>query len=93
MDAENFRKRIVGAAIKKVSEIQNAALPEGRIRELNDQINTILRKKSQWEDRIKKLGGPDYKQNLKSNQTNSIESFSYENDNGYKYFGAAKNLP
>ena len=36
MDAENFRKRIVGAAIKKVSEIQNAALPEGRIRELND---------------------------------------------------------
>jgi hypothetical protein len=36
MDAENFRKRIVGAAIKKVSEIQNAALPEGKLRELND---------------------------------------------------------
>lgn len=67
MDAENFRKRIVGAVIKKVSEIQNAALPEGKIREINDNINIILRKKSQWEDRIKQLGGPDYKKGVKDN--------------------------
>ena len=48
-----------------------------------------MRKKSQWEDRIKKLGGPDYKHGVKD----SIDSLSLSNENGYKYFGAAKNLP
>ena len=28
MEAEGFRKRVCGAIVKKVSEIQNAALPE-----------------------------------------------------------------
>ena len=53
LEAENYRKRIVGGVIKRVSEIQNPALPEGKLRELNDQINSILRTKSKWEDRIK----------------------------------------
>ena len=29
LEAENYRKRVVGGIIKRVSEIQNPALPEG----------------------------------------------------------------
>ena len=37
-----------------------AGLGEFRIRDLNDEINKLLREKRHWEDRIKDLGGPDY---------------------------------
>lgn len=33
---------------------------EFRIRDLNDEINKLLREKGHWEYRIKELGGPDY---------------------------------
>lgn len=35
-------------------------LAEHKIRDLNDQINKLLREKHHWEKRIKELGGPDY---------------------------------
>lgn len=38
-----------------------AGLGEFRIRDLNDDINKLLREKRHWEDRILELGGPDYK--------------------------------
>ncbi len=31
-----------------------------RIRDLNDEINKLMREKSHWERRIVELGGPDY---------------------------------
>lgn len=37
-----------------------AGLGEFRIRDLNDEINKLLREKRHWEDRIKELEGPDY---------------------------------
>ena len=37
-----------------------AGLGEFRIRDLNDEINKLLREKRHWEERIKELGGPDY---------------------------------
>lgn len=37
-----------------------AGLGEYRIRDLNDEINKLLREKGHWEVRIKELGGPDY---------------------------------
>lgn len=40
--------------------ISTAGLGEFRIRDLNDEINKLLREKRHWEDRIKELGGPDY---------------------------------
>lgn len=43
-----------------MSQIQNAGLGEFRLRDLNDEINKLIREKRHWEDRIKKLGGPDY---------------------------------
>lgn len=33
---------------------------EFRIRDLNDDINKLLREKGHWEVRIRELGGPDY---------------------------------
>lgn len=41
-------------------EIQNAGLGEHRIRDLNDEINQLLKVKWQWEMRIIELGGPNY---------------------------------
>ena len=34
--------------------------PLCRLRDLNDEINKLLREKGHWERRIKELGGPDY---------------------------------
>merc|ERR1712187_667803 len=73
------------------AEIQNAALGEHRIRDLNDEINKDLREKGYWEDQIKNLGGPDYKaQAPKDVETYGAELAAHS---GYKYFGAAKDLP
>lgn len=37
-----------------------AGLGEFRIRDLNDEINKLLREKRHWEERIIELGGPNY---------------------------------
>ena len=37
-----------------------AGLGEFRVRDLNDEINKLLREKRHWEERILDLGGPDY---------------------------------
>ena len=36
-----------------------AGLGEFRIRDLNDEINKLLREKRRWEERIMQLGGAD----------------------------------
>uniref|UniRef100_A0A8U8AT02 Pre-mRNA-splicing factor ISY1 homolog n=1 Tax=Geospiza parvula TaxID=87175 RepID=A0A8U8AT02_GEOPR len=58
--AEKWRRQIIGEISKKVAQIQNAGLGEFRIRDLNNEINKLLREKGHWEYRIKELGGPDY---------------------------------
>ena len=40
--------------------LYSAGLGEFRIRDLNDEINKLLREKRHWEERILELGGPDY---------------------------------
>lgn len=39
----------------------SAGLGEFKLRDINDEINKLLREKGHWEDRIKELDGPDYK--------------------------------
>uniref|UniRef100_A0A8C2WP66 Pre-mRNA-splicing factor ISY1 homolog n=1 Tax=Cyclopterus lumpus TaxID=8103 RepID=A0A8C2WP66_CYCLU len=58
--AEKWRRQIISEISKKVAQIQNAGLGEFKIRDLNDEINKLLREKGHWEVRIKELGGPDY---------------------------------
>ncbi|KAL1265208.1 hypothetical protein QQF64_003235 [Cirrhinus molitorella] len=59
--AEKWRRQIISEISKKVAQIQNAGLGEFKIRDLNDEINKLLREKGHWEVRIKELGGPDYR--------------------------------
>jgi hypothetical protein len=36
-------------------------LPSPQLRDLNDEINKLIREKRHWERQIKSLGGPSYK--------------------------------
>lgn len=90
-DAERWRRQIIKEISKKVSDIQNAGLGEHVIRDLNDDINKRLREKFHWEKRIAELGGPDYSRSQP--QAYDADGVQVQGGRGYKYFGAAKNLP
>ncbi|CAE1246957.1 ISY1 [Acanthosepion pharaonis] len=89
--AEKWRRQIIGEISRKVAQIQNAGLGEFKLRDLNDEINKLLREKGHWEDRIKELGGPDYKR--VGPKMLDHEGKEVPGNRGYKYFGAAKELP
>lgn len=66
-----------------------------RIRDLNDEINKLIREKSHWERRIVELGGPNYAK-IAPKVTDSEGKLLAEASGrgaGYRYFGAAKQLP
>ncbi|XP_016357851.1 pre-mRNA-splicing factor ISY1 homolog [Sinocyclocheilus anshuiensis] len=89
--AEKWRRQIISEISKKVAQIQNAGLGEFKIRDLNDEINKLLREKGHWEVRIKELGGPDYRR--VGPKMLDHEGKEVPGNRGYKYFGAAKDLP
>ncbi|KAG8187512.1 hypothetical protein JTE90_022905 [Oedothorax gibbosus] len=89
--AEKWRKQIIGEISKKVAQIQNAGLGEFRIREINDEINKLLREKGHWEARIVELGGPDYSKH--GPKVLDHEGKEVPGNKGYKYFGSSKDLP
>lgn len=89
--AEKWRRQIIGEISKKVAQIQNAGLGEFKIRDLNDEINKLIREKGHWEVRIKELGGPDY--GRIGPKMLDHEGKEVPGNRGYKYFGAAKDLP
>ena len=87
-----------------MAQIQNAGLGEFRLRDLNDEINKLIREKRHWEKRIIKLGGPNYIMRLVmgfmaflhyncSNKMLDAEGKELMWNRGYKYFGATKDLP
>uniref|UniRef100_A0A3Q2QES8 Pre-mRNA-splicing factor ISY1 homolog n=1 Tax=Fundulus heteroclitus TaxID=8078 RepID=A0A3Q2QES8_FUNHE len=89
--AEKWRRQIISEISKKVAQIQNAGLGEFRIRDLNDEINKLLREKGHWEYRIRELGGPDYVRF--GPRMLDHEGKEVPGNRGYKYFGAARDLP
>ena len=68
-----------------------AGLGEARIRDLNDEINKLLREKGHWERQIRALGGPDYA--VTAPKLYDGEALELPGSGGYRYFGAAKDLP
>lgn len=90
-ECEQWRTELIRETAQKIKEIQNAALGEHRIRDLNDEINKNLREKNYWEEQIKNLGGADYKASAPG--PNEIYGAELASHSGYKYFGAAKDLP
>lgn len=89
--AEKWRNQVIREIAKKVTQIQNAGLGEFKIRDINDEINKLLREKSSWEDQILVLNGPDYKK--LGPKLLDKEGKEAPGSRGYKYFGAAKDLP
>eukprot|EP00922_Rhytidocystis_sp_ex-Travisia-forbesii_P032415 GHVS01048156.1.p1 GENE.GHVS01048156.1~~GHVS01048156.1.p1 ORF type:complete len:189 (+),score=32.11 GHVS01048156.1:63-629(+) len=89
-DCEHWRNQVIRDVSRKISEIQNAGLGEHRIRDLNDEINYLLREKFRWELKIKEMGGADYR-----TRGGPIDNHGTElmGQGGYRYFGAAKDLP
>mmetsp|Transcript_29087 Transcript_29087/g.44753 ORF Transcript_29087/g.44753 Transcript_29087/m.44753 type:complete len:238 (+) Transcript_29087:107-820(+) len=93
-DAEHYRNQIIREISVGIAKIQNPALGEHTIRDLNDDINKKLREKYHWNKRIKDLGGLDFNAIEKQRQIEQGEEGNQVLEaNGYKYFGAAKDLP
>ena len=91
--ADKWRQEILREIGKKVMEIQNAGLGEHRLRDLNDEINKLIREKSHWEKQILKLGGPNYVAQGGRGVGGDEKANDEMHKKGYKYFGAAKQLP
>mmetsp|Transcript_20140 Transcript_20140/g.61102 ORF Transcript_20140/g.61102 Transcript_20140/m.61102 type:complete len:283 (-) Transcript_20140:1738-2586(-) len=99
-EAEYWRRQVIKDIAKGVGEIQNAALGEHVIRELNDKINKLIREKRHWNKRITALGGPDYNRSeprvYEGDGQALPEGWGATGESGrsrYFYFGAAKTLP
>lgn len=96
-EADKWRQQIMREIGRKVAEIQNEGLGEHRLRDLNDEINKLIREKSHWERRIVELGGPNYTRH--SAKMTDLDGNIVDVPNpsgrgpGYRYFGAAKKLP
>lgn len=90
-DAERWRRQIIGEVTREVASIQNGAMGEHRVRDLNDHINKLIREKKHWERQVKILGGPDH-QSSAPRVTDGDGSIAL-GTSGYYYFGAARELP
>ncbi|XP_029124635.1 pre-mRNA-splicing factor ISY1 homolog [Cajanus cajan] len=96
-EAHRWRQQIMREIGRKVAEIQNEGLGEHRLRDLNDEINKLIREKSHWERRILDLGGPNLTKH--SAKMTDLDGNIVDVPNpggrgpGYRYFGAAKKLP
>ncbi|KAJ2932854.1 hypothetical protein H1R20_g4242, partial [Candolleomyces eurysporus] len=89
-DCERWRGEILREISRKVSKIQDAGLTDYEVRDLNDEINKLLREKRNWENQIIALGGANYKRNVAMLDEDGKE---VPGTKGYKYFGRAKDLP
>ncbi|KAM0787911.1 hypothetical protein ACM66B_006119 [Microbotryomycetes sp. NB124-2] len=89
--AERWRGEILREISRKVSKIQDAGLTDYEVRDLNDEINKLLREKRHWENQIVFLGGANYKRAAGSMTDASGKEIP--GMRGYKYFGRAKDLP
>ncbi|KAJ3515950.1 hypothetical protein NLJ89_g1444 [Agrocybe chaxingu] len=89
-DCERWRGEILREISRKVSKIQDAGLSDYEVRDLNDEINKLLREKRHWENQIVALGGANYRRNVAMLDDDGKE---VPGTKGYKYFGRAKELP
>ncbi|KAH7928977.1 pre-mRNA-splicing factor ISY1 [Leucogyrophana mollusca] len=89
-DCERWRGEILREISRKVSKIQDAGLTDYETRDLNDEINKLMREKRHWENQIIALGGANYRRNVAMLDDDGKE---VPGTKGYKYFGRAKDLP
>eukprot|EP00003_Mantamonas_plastica_P009392 TRINITY_DN1875_c0_g1_i1.p1 TRINITY_DN1875_c0_g1~~TRINITY_DN1875_c0_g1_i1.p1 ORF type:complete len:267 (-),score=87.82 TRINITY_DN1875_c0_g1_i1:19-819(-) len=89
--AERWRRQILREISQKITAIQNTMLGEHKIRDLNDEINKLMRIKHHWEKRIVELGGSNYAKSAPP--ILDANGQPVRGKRNYFYFGAAKDLP
>jgi len=89
-ECERWRGEILREVSRKVSKIQDAGLSDYEVRDLNDEINKLMREKRHWENQIIALGGVNFRRNIAMLDEDGKE---VPGTRGYKYFGRAKELP
>ncbi|ERF76011.1 Pre-mRNA-splicing factor [Endocarpon pusillum Z07020] len=57
---EKWRGQILKEISRKITKIQDESLTDFQIRDVNDEINKLMKEKWGWERRIRELGGPNY---------------------------------
>lgn len=96
---EKWRGQVLKEISRKVSRIQDPALSDYQIRDVNDEINRLMREKHMWEVQIRNLGGPNYMRSagggggggrMYDEQGREVPGVG---NKGYKYFGRARELP
>ncbi|KAK3991169.1 Isy1-like splicing factor [Cladorrhinum sp. PSN332] len=96
-DCERWRGQVLKEISRKVSRIQEPALSDFQIRDLNDEINKLMREKHMWEIQIRNLGGPNYMRLIRGGGGKQLYDEAGREiqggGKGYKYFGRAKELP
>lgn len=90
-EAEKWRGEVLREISRKVSKIQDFGLTDYEVRDINDEINKLLREKNAWENQIVALGGANYKRGIPKMMDD--EGKEVPGSRGYKYFGRAKDLP
>jgi pre-mRNA-splicing factor ISY1 len=88
---EKWRSQVIKEINRKINKIQDPALSDFQIRDINDEINKLQREKRAWEHHLKSLGGPNY---LLAGPS-AIDTMGNElpTARGYKYYGRARELP
>lgn len=89
---EKWRGQVLKEISRKMSRIQDPVLSDYQIRDLNDEINKLMREKHMWEVQIRNLGGPNYMRGggkIYDEQGREIPG----GGKGYRYFGRARELP
>lgn len=89
---ERWRGQVLKEISRKITKIQDPALSDYQIRDINDELNKLFKEKWQWEVRIRELGGPNYMRGggrMVDEEGRVIEG----GGKGYRYFGRARELP
>ena len=89
--AEKWRGQILKEVSRKITKIQDESLSDFQIRDLNDEINKLMKEKWGWERQIRELGGPNYMRGgaVVDNEGREVPG----GGKGYRYFGRARELP
>jgi len=91
--AEKYRGQILREVSRKITKVQDEALSDYQIRDLNDEINKLMKEKWSWERRIRELGGPNYMRGGAGTVFDDQGREVQGGGKGYRYYGRAKELP
>jgi len=90
---ERWRGQVLRDISRKITRIQDPALSDYQVRDVNDELNRLFREKWGWEVRIKELGGPNYMRGGVKGVVDEEGRVVEGGGKGYRYFGRARELP